>query len=163
MKRINYKSDFDFILQLKDSSGKDMGWPGFDWRALLYTKSKHDGYEASCIGGKCVNCFNDNGQIHIVADCHNLGIGALKVDLFASLPDKTFADGWRDVCLPRELGIELVPGSGEDAPEMGAVIVLPFVSEDADSQAFTPEEIDELIENIGDKYTPAGDGEESPE
>ena len=37
MTKVNYKSDFDAILRIKDCSGEDLEWPTFDWYAKLYT------------------------------------------------------------------------------------------------------------------------------
>lgn len=73
MRKVNYKSDFDFIMRLKDASGKDVPWPDCDWDALFWTSSKAHSYTASCIGGKYVNCFREaDGSIHFVFDNHRM-------------------------------------------------------------------------------------------
>lgn len=73
MQRINYKSDFDFILRLRDCKGDAVGFPGYDWEARLWTpQNKANAYTASCRGGVCENCYNDNGEIHIVCDGQEL-------------------------------------------------------------------------------------------
>lgn len=114
MTRINYKSDFDFILSIKDASGTDIGWPTFDWTVMLYTTSKVNSYKAGMKNGVPFNCFNDNGLIHIVCDSHRLGSGIIHVELHAELPDNMFNDGKRNLYYPDTLGIELVDGAGSD-------------------------------------------------
>ncbi len=68
--KVNYKSDFDFILTIKDCRGMDIGFPRFDWKAKLYTSRSIHKYEISHIGGVCTNCYNDDGRIHCVVDGH---------------------------------------------------------------------------------------------
>lgn len=46
MKKINYRSDFDFIFILHDSRGVEIGWPGFDWSERICCGSKLDALEA---------------------------------------------------------------------------------------------------------------------
>lgn len=110
MKRINYKSDFDFTLRLKDCEGNVVPFPDYDWMARFYTDdNKANAYVASCIGGECRNCFNDGGgQIHVVCDAHRLSAGKLKVEFHAQLPDEIYPDGRQLVVTPAPLDIELV-------------------------------------------------------
>ena len=51
MAKINYKSDFDFILTLRDAQGNDIGFPNFDWEARFWTFSPMHAVAASCRGG----------------------------------------------------------------------------------------------------------------
>ena len=99
----NYKSDFDAILHLyrcrKDEGGgevrEEVDFPPYDWTARFYTSSKANAYVASCTGGKCVNCFNDGGKIHVVFNGHRMGPGRLNVEFVAQLPDSIYPDGHR--------------------------------------------------------------------
>lgn len=50
MKKINYRSDFDFILRLTDCAGNEMGFPPNDWEARFYTSSNANTFVASCKG-----------------------------------------------------------------------------------------------------------------
>lgn len=113
--KINYKSDFDFILGIVGSDGVDVGFPEFDFVARLYTGNRLNGVVVSCVGGKCVNCFNDDSKIHVVINKPNIGVGQLHVELHTSVPDYIFEDGMRDTYFPMPLDIELVSGMG-DAP-----------------------------------------------
>ena len=108
MRKINYKSDFDFILKLKDGAGHDLGFPDYGWEATFWTSSKASPFKASCFGGVCKNCYDDEGQIHIVADNHNLGIGTLKVEFRAELPREIYPDDYQRNVMPEPLGIELI-------------------------------------------------------
>ena len=113
MAKINYKSDFDFILRLKDGAGHDLGFPDYGWEAMFWTSSKASPFKASCFGGVCKNCYDDEGQIHIVADNHNLGIGTLKVEFRAELPREIYPDDYQRNVMPEPLGIELIREKGE--------------------------------------------------
>ncbi len=95
MKRVYYKNDFDFLLSVRMADGQHVGWPQFDWSARFYTITPANSFTASCIKGECVNCYNDNGRIHIVAKDHRLSAGALRVIFVAHVPDISYADGYR--------------------------------------------------------------------
>lgn len=159
----NYKSDFDFILKLysalTDSSGKEtereeLPWPDYDWTATLWTQSKANAYVASCIGGKCSNCYNDNGQIHIVVDDHHMGPGRLKVEFRAELPREIYPDGYQRNVIPEPLDIELVAGKGDLPSEMEAELFLPYIKGDK-GDAFTY--ADFTAEQIAGLQKPATD------
>lgn len=130
MMKINYKSDFDFILRLTDCEGNDLGWPKFDWKAKFYTFSLSNVFTASCIGGVTENCYNDGGGIHVVFDNHKLAIGSLQCEITVELPDGRYSDGYHRVVTPEPLDIELVKGRG-DCPSTRAVAVvtLPVLGE----------------------------------
>lgn len=141
MRRINYKSDFDFILHLYsclvDAEGKEvkgsrkeLGWPDYDWTAKFWTASKANAYTASCIGGECVNCREDNGMIRIVVNDHHMGPGQLKVEFRAELPDGLYPDGYQRNVVPEPLCIELVVGKGDLPTEIEAELLLPCIKGD---------------------------------
>lgn len=131
MTQINYKSDFDFILVLKDCQGKEVGWPDYDWTAKFYTTNKANAYTASCVGGECVNCLNDNGRIHIVVNSPRMGLGQLNAELLAKLPNNVYPDGTQDVYDPQPLDIELVTGPGDNATEIEVELTVPYAVIDA--------------------------------
>lgn len=163
--KVNYRSDFDFILKLysamTDSSGKEvensrreLGWPDYDWVATFWTSSKANAYVASCIGGKCSNCYNDNGQIHIVVDDHHMGSGRLKVEFRAELPREIYPDGYQQNVIPEPLGIELVPCRGDFPSEIEAELLLPYIK----GKPFTYEDFTEA--QIADLKRPATEAAE---
>ncbi|MGM9844903.1 MAG: hypothetical protein ACI30K_01555, partial [Muribaculaceae bacterium] len=123
---INYKSDFDFILTLYGENGESIGFPAYDWEAYIYTASKAYKYKASCHGGECVNCFNDNGKIHIVANNHGLPTGKLKIDFYSYLPNSLYPDGTERVVQPIDVDIELVSGAGDNAEGGEAEVIIPY-------------------------------------
>lgn len=125
--KLNYKSDFDFILTLYGENGESIGFPTYDWEAYIYTAvSKAYKYKASCRGGECVNCFNDNGKIHIVANNHGLSVGVLRVDFISYLPNSLYPDGTERVVQPIDTNIELVQGAGDGAEGGEAEVVIPY-------------------------------------
>ena len=124
--KLNYKSDFDFILTLYGENGESIGFPTYDWEAYIYTASKAYKYKASCHDGECVNCFNDDGKIHIVANNHGLPVGALHIDFYSYLPNSLYPDGTERVVQPIDTNIELVQGAGDGAEGGDAEAIIPY-------------------------------------
>lgn len=86
MRKVNYKSDFDFKMKLKDCEGKDMPFPDCDWEARFYTAIKTNAYVASHRDGVFVNCRREeDGSVRFVFDSHRLGPGTLKQELHLAL------------------------------------------------------------------------------
>lgn len=106
-RRIYYKSDFDFILRINDHDGIDIGFPEFDFTVRLWTGQKSNAMTVSKRGGTLTNCFNDGGQIHVVAKNHCLGPGLLQAELTAQLNDEIYSDGIRRDVSVADLDIEL--------------------------------------------------------
>lgn len=125
--KINFKSDFDFLLRLKDNEGNEVLFSDCDWTADIFTDSLAEPFRVSCIGGKCTNCFIDDGRIHVVCNSHNIRPGMLKAEFRTILPDALFPDGSRMVVSPMPLGIELVRGAGDAAASADIAFVPPFV------------------------------------
>lgn len=130
LRRINYRSDFDFILTLLDGTGGDViGVPDFDWRAKFYT-TPYSSFEASYIGGKFTNCFYDNGRIHVVCKNHRLPKGRLQVLFESLLSDEVYPDGIRREVTPAPLNIELVREAGDSYTHVEAEAVMPYIKGD---------------------------------
>ena len=125
MTKINYKSDFDFILTLRDAQGNDIGFPDFDWEARFWTFSPVRAATASCRGGKCEGCFNDNGKIHIVVNAPALGCGRLHAEVVTHTANDIYPDGERTLYTPDVLDIELVSGRGDTEMAANAIMRLP--------------------------------------
>ena len=120
MRKVNYKSDFDFILRLKDprDETKTVPWPECDWDILFWTSSKPNAYKASCKDGVCVNCFREaDGSIHFVFNCHRMGKGVLKWEPHFRFPNGIYPDGFQDQFRKAQLGIELVDGDGDEVTD----------------------------------------------
>lgn len=126
MMEINYKSDFDFILRLKDCQGKYIGWPKWDFTAKFHTTQKAIYFEAWKRGDETHNCYEDNGAIHIVANSHGLGKGRLNVEFTAELPNGIYPDGSRRVVSPVALDIELTTDAQCPIPDMEAEATIPI-------------------------------------
>lgn len=108
MRKINYKSDFDFILKIHDCQGNDAQWPSYDWIAKFWTANKLNAFVAKSVGRITENCFNDNGRIHIVADNHGLSPGTVNVEFTALLDNTMFPDGNEKIVVPDQLDICLI-------------------------------------------------------
>lgn len=126
MAKINYKSDFDFILTLRDAQGNDIGFPDFDWEARFWTFSPMHAVAASCRGGKCEGCFNDNDKIHIVVNAPALGCGRLHAEVVTHHENDIYPDGERTVYTPDILDIELVNSKGDAEVTANATLRLPY-------------------------------------
>lgn len=112
-RRIYYKSDFDFILRINDHDGIDIGFPEFDFTVKLWAGQKSNAMTVSKRGGTLTNCFNDGGQIHVVAKNHCLGPGLLQAELTAQLNDEIYSDGIRKDVSVADLDIELTRDKDE--------------------------------------------------
>lgn len=148
MKKINYKSDFDFILRLRDCGGNDVGWPEYDWTARFYTSQKVNAFVAKREGGECVNCYNDDGRIHIVADGHKLGAGVLNVEFTAEIPNGVYPDDAERIVVPLPLDIELIRAAAPCPESFEVEVLLPYIKGDKGDAFtfgdFTPEQIEVL-------------------
>lgn len=131
MKKINYKSDFDFTLRLKDCEGKEIPFPDCDWDAVFWTSSKANAYTASCKGGQCVNCFKEeSGGIHFVFDNHRMGKGTLQWEPHFEFPNGIYPDGIQDRFSKEPLGIELVDGAGDCPTTEEIEVIAPTIKGD---------------------------------
>lgn len=133
MKRINYKSDFDFILHLKDCKDPDKAVPfpecGFD--VLFWASNKAKTYTASYKDGVYTNCFpTDDGGMHFVFDNHRLGVGTLKWEPHFEHPNDIYPDNIQDLFSKEPLDIELVDGPGDCPTTAEIEIIAPFIKGD---------------------------------
>lgn len=130
MRKINFKSDFDFVLRLRDCAGRDVVWPDYDWSVILWTEDRSRGFIAKCVAGVAENCYNDNGHIHIVADNHRLAPGNIKMEFTAEIPDEKYPDGFHRLVRSENLGIRLVCDDCECSGIFDAELTLPYIKGD---------------------------------
>lgn len=133
MRKINYKSDFDFILRLKDCADpeKTVPFPDGDFDARFWTSSKANAYTASYRDGVYTNCFRtEDGGMHFVFDNHRLGPGILKWEPHFELPNSIYPDGIQDLYEAEQLAIELVPGRGDCGTLTEIEALLPYIKGD---------------------------------
>lgn len=115
MKRINYKSDFDFIAKLtaKNANGEsvEVGYPDYDFELIITsgaTAIPLRSFVASVIGGVVKNCYNDNGLLHVVCNNHNLNVGQLAIEFKSYIPNRIYPDGIQTIVTTQAMDIELV-------------------------------------------------------
>lgn len=133
MKRINYKSDFDFILHLKDCKDpeKTVPFPECDFDARFWTSNKANAYTTSSKDGVYTNCFRtDDGGMHFVFDNHRLGVGTLKWQPHFEHPNDIYPDNIQDLFSKEQLDIELVDGPGDCPTSAEVEIIAPFIKGD---------------------------------
>lgn len=126
MKRINYKSDFDCVVTLRDASGAAVPWPLCDWTAVFWTTSKSR-VTARCRGGVYENCFAEGMGVHFVFKDHHLGAGTLKWELHCEVLNSIYPGGLQARYKPGGLGIELVDGAGDDPATAEALAMAPYI------------------------------------
>lgn len=154
---INYKSDFDFILKLKallpNENYEVLSFPNYDFYGYVYTRNKNK-YEFSYKNGEMKNVFNDNGDIHIVVNNHELRTGALKVEFCALIPNPLYEDGTKLTVANCDTNIELVDGCGSDFTKEEITLIAPFIKGEKGSPLtysdMTEEEKDSLIDEVVD-------------
>lgn len=133
MRNVNYKSDFDFILHLKDCKDPEKAVPfpecAFDIRFWASNKAK--AYRASYKDGVYTNCFRtDDGGMHFVFDNHRLGVGTLKWEPHFEHPNDIYPDNIQDLFSKEPLDIELVDGPGDCPTTAEIEIIAPFIKGD---------------------------------
>lgn len=166
MQKVNYKSDFDVVLRLMGctcgSEPMEIGWPDFDWEARLFAETPSNSFVASCRGGVCRGCFNDGGKIHIVVKNHHIGLGRLKIEFKALLPNKIYPDGIQKRVEPQPLEIELVRGRGDCGGGIESEIYTAwYFIHDTDVYNRVLESVNKALEELlaGNVKPPASDGE----
>lgn len=133
MKEKNFLEDFRLALRLyactMDGEQKEeIGFPDYDFRAVFYTDgNKANAYTASCIGGKCTNCFNDNGRVCVVFNNHRLGLGVLNVEFTAYIPDGYYPDGDQRSVVPAPLDVKLVRHATPCPKDIEVDLMLPYI------------------------------------
>ena len=129
MLKYNFKSDFDFLVAFRDTLAGTTDWPDYDWEGRFWTTNPFSPFTASSIGGKCSNCYCDDGRMHIVCANHNLRPGRLFYEIAALLPSAIYPRGMRRVVASGTLDIELVEGNGDEGARLLAVVGIPFAIE----------------------------------
>ena len=74
-----------------------------------------------------VNCFNDNGKLHVVANAHNLFPGTLHIDFDAEIPNDIYPDGCKLTVTDCPTSIELVDGCADEATEVQVELIAPYI------------------------------------
>lgn len=108
MFKINYKSDFTFILVIRDCEGNDIGFPPMDFDAQIWTNSKINAYYFGRRNGELINCNNEDDKIRVIVNDHQMRCGELQVEVTLHLPDSEFPDQERRIVTPDKLDITLV-------------------------------------------------------
>lgn len=130
MRKINYKSDFDAVLRLRDCEDPDkfVPWPDCDFEVVFWTSGKARCHTASRNGGTYTNCFaTEDGGIHFVFDNHRMGIGTLKWEPHFALPNGIYPDGIQDIYRRADLGITLVDGEGDCPTTADVEVLVPYI------------------------------------
>ncbi|MDE5640845.1 MAG: hypothetical protein K2I40_03875 [Bifidobacterium castoris] len=124
-----YREPIEFSLVLLDADGRPLGWPGFDWRAELWTPGSPEPFLVTCAGGEGVNCHNDgDGRIHIIAENHGLSMGRINLRFSAEVPDAHYPTGKRPVVASAALDMIVGDSAGNDTSAAVAVLRLPYNS-----------------------------------
>lgn len=160
MIKINYKSDFDAILTVRDADGVDIGYPTSNWTATFFTRNGGATYIASHIDGVDTNCLDDDGKIHVVFDGHELEPGYLKVKFEIDLPDMIYPDNVRNLVQLQMTDIMLVDGASDaDLALLSMVAQIPVLrGGNIDlSNYYTKPEVDAIADSKQDTIVDLAD------
>lgn len=131
MRKQNFNSDFDFVLELCDNQGNSVGAPDINWELLLLTAdSRQLTYTASHQYGENRNCVIDTDSIRIMVDHHNLPVGELLYELTVEIPDKNFPDGSRKVFVKDSTDIEIVNEVGQQVADAVVKVNVPHLKKE---------------------------------
>lgn len=144
-RKINRKSDFDFILALTGSDGNALGWQEANWELTLYadvTSGKNFAYTASYAFGECINCRKtEDGRIEILVDNHEFPVGELLMDFEIEIPDERYPDRNRSIYIPgQKTGIELINERGLAVSGLEIPLSVPIKPEEKPDESDSSEE-----------------------
>lgn len=126
-RRVNYESDFDFMLWFvrEGPDGEpERFFPDYDFTGVLSSGRR---FVFSRKGGRYVNCRREGDSLRVVCDNHGLAPGGVWLKVVAELPDGIYPDGFRREVSDGPAGIELVRGNGDSPTEMEVALTVPFV------------------------------------
>lgn len=126
-RRVNYESDFDFMLWFvrEGADGEpERFFPDYDFTGVLSSGRR---FLFSRKGGRYVNCRREGDGLRVVCDNHGLAPGGVWLKVVAELPDGIYPDGFRREVSDGPAGIELVRGNGDSPTEMEVALTVPFV------------------------------------
>ncbi len=126
-RRINYESDFDFMLWFV-REGAD-GWPerffpDYDFTGVLSCGRR---FVFSRRGERYVNCRREGDGLRVICDNHELGPGTVALKIMAELPDGIYGDGYRRVVSDEPTPIILVRGRGDEPSKIDIALTVPFI------------------------------------
>lgn len=143
MQKVNYREDFEFILQ--DKNGDCIEFPSYDWVLNIWTWGSTRKYEAASIDGKLTNVINDGGKIRVIVNAHRLRPGKLVAEMYEYLPSETLPDKTqKNYKYYDNIGVELVAGDVE-LDEVYALAIHDYIKGDPFTyDDFTEEQLDDL-------------------
>lgn len=125
-RQVNYKSDFDVLLNVKDSAGEDIGFPDFDFLVTFRTNGQKV-FEAGQVGGVKRGVSDVSGKVRIAFDNHGLMPGELKMEFRADVEDVIYPDGKKLTVINVPTNITLTTENGEENSGLNIDVNLPFV------------------------------------
>lgn len=134
MRKQNFKSDFDFVLALKDSDGNDLGFPKINWELFLLSGSRELGYTASYQYGEKENIVEESGKIRVIVDRHEFPVGELLYEFTAEIPDEAFPDGSRKVFVKGSTDIEIVNDKGQTLTDVTVPVTVPHLKKEEEKK-----------------------------
>ena len=153
MRRINYRSDFRFVLSLKNGN-IDLSQAPY-WKAVLTTTGTNS-YEVSRNGDNFKHCEIDElGKLQVIVENHRLEVGELSIEVALFIPGTDYSDGIELEPVREKTGIMLVPDGGDVATDLDVQVLFPYVYVDAYEIAKrygyegTAEEYIDILKNLG--------------
>ena len=124
-RQVNYQSDFDVLLTVKDSGGAVIGFPEFDFILTFFTNGAVR-FGVGQVNGVMRGVRNVGGKIGVAFDDHKMMPGVLNLEFRADVKDETYPDGKKLTVFDVPTGISLVSGNGELSTGLEIEVTLPF-------------------------------------
>ena len=114
MRYINYKSDFQVIINIKDKEGNIVAPPSVPWEAVFA--------DENCVEFKCyfdgtnyTHCIVDGNDIVCFIDNPSFTCGKLRCTFYQHIPSAEYCDGVLDLTQPLQCDIMLSKRESDDS------------------------------------------------
>ena len=141
------RDDFDFVVRLRDPTGRDEGFPKYDFKGEIYPEADEGlrrdygddwprlrqvmekrgikPYIFSKEGDMMTNCLNDNGRLRVVVAGHQFPGAHLRLTMTYFLPNPIYPGGIQKVI--RDYPLDIGGRCGKRPGEIDLEAVVPFV------------------------------------
>lgn len=145
-RRVNYKSDFEFLLKVvsqESDGGTYKGFPEYDFNIFLYTENSSKKYSVKYVRKKtnteedqyikCAKYTYKNNQgaeeevIKVIVDNHKLSVGNLYLEFQAKLYNKDYPDEYQTITSTIDTNIILTEDTSDDLDINEITFITPYV------------------------------------
>lgn len=139
-RQVNYQSDFDVLLHVKDAEGNDVGFPAFDFFATFTSTGGGKKVEAGQVNGVKRGMKDVDGEIQIAFDNHGLMPGKLELEFQTDVENAIYPDGKKLTVFKVPTDITLTNKQGDESTGLKIDVMLPFTIGSGSSSSSSSEE-----------------------